>query len=99
RSIRRALRDRCPFRSRQLAFESVEKAIENQPLSLIEPDVSMLLPKSRLLKHCAERSLSPVDSLTKAAEKPFAPQRDVERALLRPLADLVVLVPLVSNLR
>jgi len=59
----------------------------------------VLLPETRLPKNNGESCLSTIDRASEAAEEPFHPGRHVHRALLRALEDVVVVVPLASDLR
>ena len=59
----------------------------------------MYVPESRLPNDLAERDLCALEGPAEATEKPGQPLRDVERSLLRCLEKVVVVIPLVADLR
>ena len=57
------------------------------------------LPEARFPQHSRKGRVGAVERATQAVEEPRQPRRNIERALLRALKDVVVGVPLVPDLR
>ena len=89
----------CVFRRGELAFESVEQAIEDVALSIIERDSGMFLPEFGLAKHVGERVFRAVEGAIEAPEEPLDPGGDIEVALLRCFEHVVVGIALPTDLR
>ena len=88
RRVLRALRQRRPFRSRQLPFEAVQQSIDHQTLTTFG-HLAQPLPIPGLGDYAGQRSLCTLDRTGEAAEKPLDPERDIHRVPLRPLEDTV----------
>lgn len=81
------------------AFETIEQAIENQPLAFVDRNAGECFPEPRLGEHGGERSLRAVDGAAETGQQPLHPRSDVPLALLRVFQDVVIRGALLPDLR
>ena len=68
-------------------------------LALVQRSARPALPEARLDQHRVQRDVRAVDGAPQRAQEPRQPAGDVERALLRPLQHVVVVLALALDLR
>ena len=79
--------------------ETVEQAVEELHLPLVQWRAGDALPEACPGEHGIERVMRGVHRAPKVIEKPREPRRDIERAFLRAFEDLVVLASFALDLR
>src|SRR3954447_21362532 len=87
------------FRRVELAFESIQQAVENIALTVVEGPRGVLLPELGFTKDGGKNLVRTVECAIEASEKPFQPRRDIEIALLRRFEQIVVRLTLQTDLR
>src|SRR5688572_10402208 len=97
--VLRALGELCPFRSRELALETVEQPVQHLDLSLVQRLSGETLPEPSLVQHEAESVVRPFDRTEQTTEKPFLPGCNVQTPFLGLLQHVVVVIALAANLR
>src|SRR5262249_30979679 len=88
-----------PFGRRELAFETIQQAIDDAPLPVTEICARISLPEARLAQHGRQYRLRTIERAVKTTEKPGEPVRNIEIAFLRLLQDVVIVAALFSDLR
>ena len=99
RGVGRALGDGCPLAAGELALEAVEQTVEQLHLPLVQRRACPALPETRLDQHGIQCGLRAGDGAPERTEEPRQPAGDVERAFLRALQHVVVVLALALDLR
>jgi hypothetical protein len=88
--VLRAFGKLCVFRRCQLAFEAVQKLIDDPPLAIGQARARELIPKTSLCQNSRQRALRILNRAAEAIQKPSQPIRDIERALLGRFEHVIV---------
>src|ERR1035437_3096968 len=80
----------CPFRCSQLALEVMQETVEYKTLAPVQSKICNCFPKARCEEYDSESGLRAFDGPTQAAQEPIHPGRDVHRAFLCLLQNLVI---------
>ncbi len=80
----------CVFRGCQLAFEPVQKLIDDPPLAIVQARARELVPKTSLCQNVRQSTLRILNRAAEAIQKPSKPIRDIERALLGRFENVIV---------
>ena len=86
----RALADRRPFARGEVAFEAIEVAIEDSPLSFVQRHQRVTVPELGLVQDAGAGAFGFIERLGEAFDKPEQAGGDVEVALLRAFERAVV---------
>ena len=97
RRVLGTLRNPCPLRRGQFSVKSVQYLIEEQTLAVVDVDASVFLPELSLVKHSGQRCLGSFERTSQADQEPHHPRRDIQRSLLRPFQNLVIVIPFLSD--
>jgi hypothetical protein len=96
--VLRALGELGILGRRELAFEAIQHAIEDQALPVVDSDAPRPLPEACLGQDRAQQALGAVDRASQTPQEPAHPRGDVHRPRLRQLQDLVVILALLPDL-